>query len=152
MFLLVLTDRYFIPITDPVPSRTRFRLAGGRTPNEGRVEIFYRNRWGAVCDDSWKLRSGHVICRQLGYDRALSVSCCSKYGPIKGGIFWMDDVRCRGNERSLFDCRRRDWGQNDCNKEETAGVVCYREGLILPTGGMSRFILILAKGRLTIRL
>lgn len=36
----------------------------------------------------------------------------------------MDDVRCKGTERSLFSCRQRDLGQHNCNFNELAGVLC----------------------------
>ncbi len=43
------------------------RLAGGENENEGRVELCIGNVWGSVCDDSWSINDGTVICHQLGY-------------------------------------------------------------------------------------
>ena len=43
------------------------RLAGGLTPNEGRVEICYQNIWGTVCDNRWDAREAMVVCRQLNF-------------------------------------------------------------------------------------
>ena len=49
------------------------RLIGGTSPSEGRVEVFYSGVWGTVCDSQWDHRDGDVVCRQLGYLRALQV-------------------------------------------------------------------------------
>lgn len=43
------------------------RLAGGATPNEGRVEICFNETWGTVCDDAWGNEDANVVCAQLGY-------------------------------------------------------------------------------------
>ena len=40
---------------------------GGRDEREGRVEVFWGGRWGAVCGGtSWETLDAEVVCRELG--------------------------------------------------------------------------------------
>ena len=34
----------------------RIRLAGSDNSWEGRVEVFYNDTWGTVCDDAWDIQ------------------------------------------------------------------------------------------------
>ncbi|NWV76888.1 LOXL3 oxidase, partial [Dasyornis broadbenti] len=105
----------------------RFRLAGyPRKHNEGRVEVFYNDEWGTICDDDFTLGNAHVLCRHLGFVAATGWAHSAKYGKGVGRI-WLDNVNCAGNEKSIGDCKHRGWGNSDCSHEEDAGVVCKDE-------------------------
>lgn len=98
------------------------RLAGGGQ-NYGRVEVFYKGIWGTVCDDLWDLNDAGVVCRQLGFRNASSAPHGAKYGQGSDPI-WLDDVGCKGEEASLFNCSHAGWGIENCNHGEDASVVC----------------------------
>ncbi|TFK07649.1 EKC/KEOPS complex subunit TPRKB-like [Platysternon megacephalum] len=99
-------------------SNPKIRLIG--TAKEGRVEILYQEEWGTICDDKWDKKDGTVVCKMLGYSHAVHTM---KASPGSGRI-WLDDVECSGTEASIFDCEKRNWGDNDCTHSEDAGVEC----------------------------
>ncbi|NXQ87404.1 MARCO protein, partial [Nyctibius grandis] len=94
------------------------RIAGGG--RRGRVEIFHQGSWGTICDDGWSTVDANVVCRMLGYYRATAAFTAAG----GTGQIWLDDVNCSGNEHSIFDCPKPDWGVNNCSHSEDAGVEC----------------------------
>ena len=104
------------------------RLQGPSSANgTGRLEVFYNEKWGTVCDDSWDINDVKVACRQLGYAygvRALS----GLQVPDGTGQILLDEVNCTGNEQSLSDCSHGGWRNHDCSHPEDAGVECSSTG------------------------
>ena len=91
----------------------------------GRVEVLYKGVWGTICGDSWDLRDADVICRQLGYEGALSAPIF-RY-PTSGQNtrqIWLNGVNCEGNETSISECKHLGWGALDCRYYFDAGVIC----------------------------
>ena len=93
--------------------------------SEGRVELFYQNKWGTICDDYFELKDAHVVCHQLGYKKALryGTAATMTYGKGTGPIH-LDDLNCTGSETILQDCNFPGWQTHNCGHGEDAGVVC----------------------------
>ncbi|KAK7174156.1 hypothetical protein R3I93_001366 [Phoxinus phoxinus] len=100
----------------------RVRLVG-KVPSSGRVEVYHDGQWGTVCDDGWDVAEAQVVCRQMGFPGAISVTSGGQYGEGSGKI-WLDDMNCKGSERSLSECSFKGWGVTDCTHREDAGVIC----------------------------
>uniref|UniRef100_A0A668AVQ9 Soluble scavenger receptor cysteine-rich domain-containing protein SSC5D n=1 Tax=Myripristis murdjan TaxID=586833 RepID=A0A668AVQ9_9TELE len=103
----------------------RIKLVG-LTLCSGRVEVFYNNSWGTVCDDGWDITDAEVVCRELGCGTAIEATSRAYFGAGNNDI-WLDDVSCSGNESSLTDCPHRGFGIHNCDHGEDAGVNCTGE-------------------------
>ena len=95
------------------------RLVNGSTKYEGRVEVYHNGEWGTVCDDGWDLNDAQVVCRQLGFGPAIATKnkeCRSK--------ICLHNLNCTGSESTIEGCSHSGWRIQDCNHEESAGLVC----------------------------
>ena len=98
------------------------RLVGGPSPREGRLEVYYRGRWGTVCNDYYfNDAAARVVCHMLGYPDGRDIG--SRYGAGSARI-WLDDVRCSGTEENIADCSHRSWGTHNCRYSGAVSVSC----------------------------
>eukprot|EP00057_Strongylocentrotus_purpuratus_P025110 XP_011679584.1 PREDICTED: deleted in malignant brain tumors 1 protein [Strongylocentrotus purpuratus] len=97
------------------------RLVNGPSPNEGRVEILYNDKWNTICDDKWNYGEAEVVCRQLGYGTDnVTPRSLAYYGEGSGPI---QRVECWGWEDSWESCTVSS-GNSSCGHYEDAGVRC----------------------------
>jgi len=113
------------------------RLSGGiregrdSNPIEGRVEVMYSGVWGTICNDSWGMSESHVICRMLGYEKAVQIK---QFDPAPSSVkMWLRDISCKGCESSIEECRQppfHDYKSACQNLNGTeVGVVCKPKGI-----------------------
>ena len=103
------------------------RLVGGDTLLEGRVEIFLLGQWGTVCDERWDHVDATVVCKELGYPRAVEAPRSAFFG-AGSGPSWYSSVRCAGTEGNLTECNYDTYNFGSaCPHSRDAGVVCSSE-------------------------
>lgn len=83
---------------------------------EGHSGVHSRCRW---CIHLCLMVQGYT---GYGFQNPLTMVCCVT--PSGTGRIWLDEVRCSGNERSIFDCPHAGIGVNNCNHSEDVGVSC----------------------------
>lgn len=66
------------------------RLRAGAVDWAGRVEVYMNGEWGTVCDNSFYLEEGNVVCRSLGYGTAKFVLSHAGYGRGVGRVHLTD--------------------------------------------------------------
>ena len=107
----------FPPVSD-------VRLVAGQSGDEGRLEVKHANEWGTVCNDGWTAANTDVVCRSLGYESAGSGTSTTFQAALVTSRVWLENVRCRGSEGSIQDCRRSEFGQTDCLHSADIGIAC----------------------------
>ncbi|XP_042859805.1 antigen WC1.1-like [Penaeus japonicus] len=122
-------------VAQDVKDIEQLRLTGSGNPYEGNVQVESGGVWGHVCDDGFGFPEADVVCRQLGFEGALSFTRNDRFGNNSSGDrrreqtkFLLDDLRCgNGNFSDLRNCSSKPLGTHDCLSSEIAGVVCRRD-------------------------
>lgn len=118
LFTLCLPTFFFLSV----------RLMGSPLAHAGFVQIHRNGRWGSFCDWGWGLAQGHVVCRELGYRRALYTTIGGLFEKQSDWPIWVEEAECTGNESSIFECDLTfTWGnpqEHLCDHTHNAGVIC----------------------------
>ena len=118
-----MAGKHFLTCSDLIS----VRLKGGNTTNEGFIEIKGSNGiWGGICDDQWDKPDADVVCRMLGwyFGAEIVYRQSTPFGHGGHGSFVFDDLKCVGNETSVFDCPANEEGDENCGSSDWAGVKC----------------------------
>ena len=92
-------------------------------PSQGRVEVFDRGVWKAVCDSGWDVRTAaSVVCRELGFGKALTTS-----RKASTRLLCLYGVRCMGNEDSIIEC---EWYNTYDRFGSVASVECSKGKIV----------------------
>ena len=104
------------------------RLAGGPSPQEGRLEVSYNGSWGSVCNDGFRDADAGVVCYMLGYGHS-GRSANDRYGAGNGTV-WLGNVWCSGTETDIADCQHSGWGNRSCGRSDVVSVSCVAVRLV----------------------
>ncbi|XP_030048592.1 deleted in malignant brain tumors 1 protein [Microcaecilia unicolor] len=99
------------------------RLVNGSSDCTGRLEVYYDNEWGTVCNDDWDIRDAAVVCKQLGCGPATETVQQNPFGPGSGPV-WLKRVFCSGSESYLSQCGSWTSQQFVCKHIHDVGVTC----------------------------
>ena len=113
-------------------SRVRLTTGAGdprTTSSEGRLEVWYSDRWWSVCDDRWTMTNTDVVCREMGLGRAISFipryNAANLWTAMSTVLMGFDDVECDVTARSIFECSHAPFGfPPDCDEQQTIGLRC----------------------------
>lgn len=89
---------------------------------EGIIEARGNISWNPICDDGWDMSAGDVVCRMLGYERALGTYI--GLNSSASNPYILDDIACDGTETDIMDCDHGPLLEHDCTQNEHAGVSC----------------------------
>lgn len=113
-----------------IESDVPIRLLGGRTPNEGRLQVRIDDKWGTVCNYRWNIINAALVCNQLGLalnpdDWFLEPNQIPNAGTTEDIL--LSNVECTEFDHDITQCKAetRDNFENSCTHDNDVGIRCY---------------------------
>ncbi|XP_064594417.1 deleted in malignant brain tumors 1 protein-like [Liolophura sinensis] len=99
-------------------------LLGGSRPSQGTVSIYWKGRWGTLCDEGWDQDKTATVCQQLGFNWTNAL-------PATNGFFGRSKnmkphkvyFYCPRVKTKLKYCRKS-YRHQECDGDNVAGLDC----------------------------
>lgn len=105
-------------------------VVNGSDSSEGRLEVCHERSIRNVCDMElyFSMTNANVACYELGFAGAKEpVNNGTAFGRSTIDQAWLANLKCKGPEEHLEDCKPHWDDDNDCSIATAIGVRCNSE-------------------------